>query len=616
MSGSEGSCPDPGRAADLAEFITALNEYRLWAGGPSYRALARRVGPLLRSTQGVSQSTIGDVFQARRKRLDLDLVVAIVRALGAGEPTVARWRAACVAVQARAKNGGPAGVFRQLPRAPATFTGRERELAGILRAALSPAGRQTAAVCVIEGMGGVGKTQLALQAAHTLVRSGKFADVQLYVDLHGVDANRPPAAPAEVLGGFLRALGVPVQHIPDGVVQRAAMFRDRLRGRAALILLDNAADEAQVRDVIGCDPSCLVLITSRRSLAGLDGTSVHVLDALTVRDSVELLAATAGRERIAAEIDDAVRVAELCGGLPLAVALAGARLRARTGWRVADAAEYLAEGGLDAIRAGGRALRPVLDLSYARLPEPARGMFRLLGLHPGGDFTPRTAAALAGVDPAVARDLLECLQDEHLVRQGHFGRFGLPDLLRVYAAGLARERPEEADAAVARLLAFCLHSARAAGRFLAPPARPLDVALPAGCTPMAFADRAQALQWCEEELPGLLAAVRLAAQRGHHAVAWQLPVVLSDYLLLHGRAHDWVGAMTIAVESARASNDVRGEAAALDRLGIAQAVTKDYPASLETLRQAFALHTARGTAHGDVRGRALTTDLAVVRDRA
>lgn len=592
---SEDSCPDPGRAADLADFIAALDEYRHWAGGPSYRALARRVGPLLRSTQGISQSTIGDVFQTRRKRLDLDLVVAIVRALGADEPAVARWRAACVAVQARAKNGGPAGVFSQLPRVQPTFTGRERELAGILQAALSPAAGRTAAVCAIEGMGGVGKTQLAVQAAHTLVRSGRFADVQLYVDLCGVDAERAPAAPAEVLDGFLRALGVPVQHIPDGVVQRAALFRDRLRGRAALILLDNAADEAQVRDVIPCDPSCLVLITSRRSLAGLDGASVHVLDALTVRDSVELLAATAGRERIAAEVEAAVRVARLCGGLPLAVSLAGARLRARTGWRVADAAEYLAEGGLDAIRAGGRALRPVLDLSYARLPEPARVMFRLLGLHPGDDFTARTAAVLAGVDPAAARDLLERLQDEHLLRQGRFGRFRLPDPLRAHAAGLARERPEEADAAVARLLAFCLHSARAAGRFLAPQARPLEVALPAGCTPMTFADRAQALQWCEEELTGLLAAVRLAAQRGQHAVAWQLPVVLSDHLLLHGSAHDWVGAMTIAVDSARASNDVRGEAAALDRLGIAQAAAKDYPGSLETLRRAFDLHTARGS---------------------
>src|SRR5690348_18234261 len=110
----DGMCPDPERAADLAEFIVTLNQYRLWAGAPSYRALARRVGPLLRSAQAVSQSTIGDVFQTRRRRLDVDLVVGIVRALGADETTVDRWRSACVTVQAAAKDGGPAGVFRQL----------------------------------------------------------------------------------------------------------------------------------------------------------------------------------------------------------------------------------------------------------------------------------------------------------------------------------------------------------------------------------------------------------------------------------------------------------------------------------------------------------------------
>ncbi|WP_225849073.1 NB-ARC domain-containing protein [Streptomyces sp. HPF1205] len=469
----QGTRPDPERAADLAEFIVTLNQYRLWAGAPSYRALARRVGPLLRSAQAVSQSTIGDVFQTRRRRLDVDLVVGIVRALGADETTVDRWRSACVAVQAAAKDGGPAGVFRQLPRVPSGCTGRERELAAILRAAASPVGStaaHTAAVLSIEGMGGVGKTHLALRAAHTLVRAGRFPDAQLYVDLRGVDPERAPAAPADVLGGFLRALGVPGRHVPDGQDARAAMFRDRLHGKEALLLLDNAADETQVRDLIPSGPDCLVLITSRRSLAGLDGLDPHGLDTLPVPDAVDLLATVAGPGRIAADPRAAAHVARLCGGLPLAVALAGARLRARPAWTVADLAEHLRTGGVDAVSAGGRALRPVLDGSYAGLPDPARRMFRLLGLHPNGGITPRTAAVLARTDCAAARRLLERLQDEHLVRQEAAGHYSLHLLLRAYAVGLARERPEEADAARARMLAFSLYGALYAGGPLTAPA--------------------------------------------------------------------------------------------------------------------------------------------------
>jgi hypothetical protein len=580
--------PDPRRAADLAEFIAALDELRLWAGAPSYRSLARKVGPLLRSRQAVSQSTIGDVFQPGRKRLNLDLVVAIVRALGADEATVARWRTACVAAQAGAKNGGPTGVFRQLPRVPPLFTGRERELGEILALAAAttgPASRAylgafaagcteggAVAVCAIEGMGGAGKTYLALQAAHRLVRAGKFADVQLYVDLRGFDAERSPAAPADVLDGLLRTLGVPVPHIPDGLGERAAMFRDRLHGKDALILLDNAAHEDQVRDLIPSSPSCLVLITSRRSLAGLDGAALLALDAFAVDDAVDLLAAVAGPARVAAEPAAAARVAALCGGLPLAVALAGARLRTRPAWRLTDLAEHLRSGGLDAVSAGGRALRPVLDLSYAGLPEPARTMFRALGLHTGDDFAPQTAAALAGTDPATAHHLLERLQDEHLVRQRSFGRYSLHGLLRAHARELAHAQPREAEAAVGRLLAFCLHSAHRARALVDPRARPLDLEPPGGdCHPMEFADRDQALRWWEQETPGLLAAARLAADRGRHTAAWQLLVVVSDHLLLQGRADARLGALTAALDSARAAGDAAGETAVLDRLGVTHA---------------------------------------------
>lgn len=268
--------PDPDRAEDLAEFVGLLGELRAWAGLPSYRVLAKRVGPLMRPAREIPLSTVVDTFKTERRRLDLDLVVAVVRALGADEPTVDRWRAACIKVHGLAKSGGPAGVFGQLPTDLATFTGRREELARLISQATHPqeglgSGAHTVVISAIEGMAGVGKTQLAIRAAHELVRAGHFTDVQLHVNLRGFDADLPPADPSAVLEAFLRQLGVPVQQIPATRDERAAMFRDRLRERHALILLDNAADEEQVRDLIPAAPSCLVLITSRRSLAAWTG---------------------------------------------------------------------------------------------------------------------------------------------------------------------------------------------------------------------------------------------------------------------------------------------------------------------------------------------------------
>jgi len=244
-----GAGPDPDGAADLADFIELLGQLRIWAGAPSHRTLAKRVGPLLRPPQQISQSTIADTFQTRRRRLNLDLVVAIVRALGLAEPEVARWRAACVAVHAAAKAGGPAGVFRQLPAGLATFTGRSAELARLVddAAALTAASPSAPVVSTIDGMAGIGKTALAVHAAHRLVQGGLFADVQLYVNLRGFDVSQPPTDPAAVLDLFLRQLGVAGSQIPHDLDARSAMFRARTHDRNVLVLLDNAWNEEQVR---------------------------------------------------------------------------------------------------------------------------------------------------------------------------------------------------------------------------------------------------------------------------------------------------------------------------------------------------------------------------------
>ena len=191
--------PDPAEATDLAEFIEALGRLRRWAGAPPYRTLAKRVVPLLRPPQQVAASTVIDVFKPHRRRLDFDLVAAIVRALGLDDAAVKRWMQACVRVHTTAKTGGTVGVFRQLPADMATFTGRESALKQLLAAAREPedagSSPKTVVISAVQGMAGIGKTQLAVRAAHTLVRSGRYTDIQLYVNLRGFDPELPPVDP-------------------------------------------------------------------------------------------------------------------------------------------------------------------------------------------------------------------------------------------------------------------------------------------------------------------------------------------------------------------------------------------------------------------------------------
>lgn len=563
--------PDPMKAADLAEFIALLDTLRMQAGEPSYRALARRIGPLMRPPRVVSQSTVGEVFQARRRRLDLDLLIAMVRALGLDEPAVDRWRHGYLRLRRESRTGGSAGVLRQLPADLATFTGRESEVERLIDDASAPAsdGRTaTIVISAIEGMAGVGKTQLAVHAAHALVRSGRYTDAQFYVDLRGFDPDQPPTDPAAVLDGFLRQLGVPGSQIPEQRDARAAMFRDRTYDSSALIVLDNAADEDQVRDLIPASPTCLVLITSRRTLAGLEGTNLYQLDTFSPPESVALLGAVAGRDRVDAEPRAAQRIAELCGQLPLAVALAAARLRSRPTWGAADLVERLEEGGVDAISGGSRSLRRVFDLSYAGLAEPARQMFAMLGLQPGEDLTREAVAALAGVEWSRARQLLETLQDEHLVQQRSPGRYSLHDLLRAYTASIAAEQ-HDPEPAISRLLMFYLDTADRADRCLLPVATPLNRELPAGCRPLDFADRDQALRWFDAEYHNLLAALRLAADTGHHLVATELPVMMGGYFALRANIAEWTAALQISVDSATALGDTIRLGGALNRLGMA-----------------------------------------------
>ncbi|WP_267254490.1 NB-ARC domain-containing protein, partial [Catenulispora rubra] len=467
--------PDPSQARNLEEFIAVLGELRQWAGGPSYRVLAKRVGPLMRPPQLVAHTTVTGVFQPQRRRLDIDLVTTIVRALGVAEPEVARWRQACIQVHVNAKTGGPAEPLRQLPPDLATLTGRDAELKQLLDIAAATGDKaRTVVVSAIDGMAGIGKTALAVHAAHLAAEN--FPDGQLFVELHAHTAGTDPRDPNEALGRLLQALGLDPQAIPPELDERAKAFRNRLAGTRTLIVLDDAASEQQVRPLIPATPGCLVLVTSRNRLKALDDAHPLPLDVLDPADAIALLRRHAGRGRIAADDPAAARIAELCGHLPLALRITATNLAHRPAWTTDHLETRLRTGLADlaAFDDGDRRVRAAFDLSYNNLTPDQQAMFRHLGLVPGQDSDLYAAAALLDTGLFEADTLLQDLTDRSLLAETAPGRYRLHDLLREYARALAatHEFTEQRTTALDRLLHYYAHTAQTASNAIARLPRP------------------------------------------------------------------------------------------------------------------------------------------------
>lgn len=354
----------------------------------------------------------------------------------------------------------------QLPPDLVDFTGREAQSAQV-RDLLE---WQPTAVVIsaIAGKGGVGKTTLAIHVAYQVRH--RFPDGQLYVNLRGAEAQA--LEPADVLAEFLRSLGVQPTAIPDGLAERAGLYRARLSDRRILVVLDNAADEAQVRPLLPGSPGCAVLVTSRRRLAGLEGAATVDLDVMEPDQAIELLGKVAGSERVAAEPEAASMLAHLCGYLPLAVRIAGARLAARRHRRLAGYATRLQDERrrLGELRAGDLEVRASFALSYQALSKDEQQMFRLLGLLNGPDFAAWVAAALLDCALEVAEDLVERLVDAQLLEAGGEDATGLiryrfHDLLRVFARERLREEepPTIQQGALERVLTTYLVLAERAG---------------------------------------------------------------------------------------------------------------------------------------------------------
>ncbi|MFF9244351.1 ATP-binding protein [Streptomyces sp. NPDC014801] len=408
-----------------------------------------------------------------------------------------------------------------LPRDVPDFTGRAEQLAAVLAAVDSHR------AVSVDGMAGVGKTCLAVHAAHRLADA--FPDAQLYVDLHGFTEGRPPLDADSALRMLLGALDVPSERVPqEGLEALAACWRSELADRRVVVVLDNAADAEQVRPLLPGAGDSVALITSRNRLLGLEEVPPVSLDVLSPRESAELLARASGDDgpdgRLARDPESAAEVLRRCGHLPLALRLAGARLRHRPGWTVGILVERMAEGASEFDTAFAMSVRQ-LDRAQARL-------FRMLGLLPGESFDAYVAAALADVPLRTARAMLEDLVDAHLVQQPAAGRYRLHDLVHQHARRAAAEQDPaaERERALGRVLDYYVHAAAAADAampFLSP-GRPATVGPPPAALPR-FTDKHAAFAWLVSEYANLIAVFETAAAVGADVHVCELPRFLRAY---------------------------------------------------------------------------------------
>ncbi|MFB9579252.1 AfsR/SARP family transcriptional regulator [Streptomyces yanii] len=395
----------------------------------------------------------------------------------------------------------------QLPATVPDFTGRAsfvRELGN----RLATAEGSVMAVSALAGIGGVGKTTLAVHVAHQA--RPHFPDGQLYVDLQGAGARA--AEPETVLGAFLRALGTADSAIPDSLDERAALYRSTLDGRRILVLLDNAHDAAQIRPLLPGTAGCAALVTSRVRMVDLAGAHLVDLDVMSPEEALQLFTRIVGEERVGSEREAALDVVAACGFLPLAIRIAASRLAARRTWTVSVLAAKLADERrrLDELQAGDLAVKATFELGYGQLEPTQARAFRLLGLADGPDISLAAAAALLNLEAHAAEDVLESLVDTSLLESAAPGRYRYHDLVRLYARACAErdeQPPEERELALSRLLDFYLATAAGVYALERPGDRLVDHLERTQYEGLSFADRHSALDWLYAEATNLLACV-------------------------------------------------------------------------------------------------------------
>ncbi|WP_282203243.1 tetratricopeptide repeat protein [Kitasatospora fiedleri] len=482
-----------------------------------------------------------------------------------------------------------------LPAPSRVLIGRDAELADleVKLAGQEPIGR------LITGLPGAGKTELAVHAAHRALASGRYPGGVLFLDLFGYDEDRR-VDPHRALGSLLRALGVPDEQVPSETTERITLYRSALGACAGesplLVLLDNAGSSAQVRPLLPGELDVPVLVTSRHTLSDL-GLRVLDLPVLAATDGARLLEQGLREldpdDRRAAEQPDAAReVAELCGGLPLALAVVTALLGDLPARPMAAMAQSLRDTRRRLARLAREdlAVRAAFQLSYRNLPPDQARLFRLMSLNPGPDLSTGTAAHLAGAPVDDAEPLVHALARAHLVQPAAVhDRWRMHDLMRLYAEELCREKETRTarTAATERMLALYCDLAAAADRQLQPGGEPGP----------GFPDRAAALAWLDAEYLNLRAAALAAPELGRPDTVVLLHVLLIDYQILRRHLEDYAGIARRALDAARTSRDPLtrlAEPEILTNLGTAQRELRRFAESVASYQRARKLFAERG----------------------
>ncbi|WP_034263326.1 ATP-binding protein [Actinospica robiniae] len=431
-----------------------------------------------------------------------------------------------------------AGPF-QLPADIRTFTGRAAEIAELERTITETAGQSDwPVVCSVDGMGGMGKSALAVHVAHRV--SGLFPDGRLYLDLHGHTPGFEPLEPVRALLHLLRSLGVAPEQIPEGVDARAACLRDRVHGRRIMILLDNAANAAQVRPLLPGSAGCLVVITSRVRMVDLDDVLPVSLPSLADTEALDLFVKIANLGPEARADPRLVEIVRLCGNIPLAIRMTAARVRHHPALGFDAVIEDLRDerGRLEALRTEDRDVAAALELSYSRLPERERLLFRRLALVPGVHWDAYAAANLLGTDMRTAARVLESIHDHNLLIPCGPGRYGFHDLVRLFARSLferAGKISDDDERAYERLLGYYLQTTAQASDLSSRMTRSWPVSrTPAPCSVPQLASEAASLAWLRTERVNLIAAIVHSHEQGRHQVAHTLLADLAGFLLGEG----------------------------------------------------------------------------------
>ncbi|MFI7696964.1 helix-turn-helix domain-containing protein [Nonomuraea sp. NPDC049655] len=530
-----------------------------------HRHAARLTLEHLSEASGISVRSLSDLERGRSKGPQQRTITAIADALGLENG--ARKELIDLAREARLGDhwARPSGVC-ELPRSVEDFTGRTAEVAWVSELAGRDAEPGAAGVGLITGAAGLGKTTLVIRAAH-LLRPG-FPDGVLFLDLFGMSAQ--PLAAVDALAMLLRALGVAEQRMPADLDGRSSLLRSLLAERRVLLVLDNAASEEQVRPLLPGGGPARALVTSRRLLAGLEGGRRLSLRPLPLPEATELLAAIVS-ERAADDGPAALtQLAELCGGLPLAVRIVGNRLVSRPGWDAAGLAARLTseERRLAQLKAGDLQIANAFGMSYEQVPAQGRRVFRRLFLIPGRDFDAALAAVVGGLEIEDAWDALDELVDLGLLHDSATGRYRFHDLVRLFARERLHAEDSQADQqkVTDTMIGWLLRMATSAGRWFEPAHGPPEQPEPG------LASLEEAEHWLRVNVDNWLGAMRLAAERGRHAGVLDCAESMHWFSDRWMHGPHWQEVFTLGERAAQALGDTVQQATQLNYLAWVQMI--------------------------------------------